>query len=93
MNRWSLRAVVLTSLVVSGCTSESSKMLEAQEAFADEACACKDAKCIQSVHKKQRAWIKEHGATAVGSESDLEKIEAANKRLMDCVTKAGGSGG
>ncbi len=84
---WLLAVLVAGCASMTACKGGGAEMVKAQEGFADEACACKELPCVQEVQKKQAAWIKEHGGAAVGDESDYEKIEAANKKLTDCVTK------
>jgi hypothetical protein len=79
----SLVGVLFLSL---GCgASEAAKKMEE---WADKVCACKDMDCIQKVQKEQEEWISKNGQAHAGaSEADAKKVEAATKKMTDCVTK------
>ena len=62
-------------------------MVQAQEDFANKTCACKDIACIKGVQKEQEDWVAKNGQGGVGSESDGEKVNAANKKMTDCANK------
>jgi hypothetical protein len=77
-------SMIVLAVWLSAC-GDGNEMVEAQERFADKACACKDLACIKAVQDEQNAWVAQHGGVAVGDEDSYAKIEAANKRLSECI--------
>ena len=75
------------SVVLALVSCKGSEMVKAQEDFAVKTCACKDVACIKGVQQEQDTWVTKNGQSGVGSESDGEKIAAANKKMTDCADK------
>ena len=82
-------AVGLSSLMLAGC---GNSVVKEAEALADEICACKDAECAKKVQEKFMEWAKKN-KDAKGSESDIEKLTAVSKRIMECAMKIQAGGG
>lgn len=80
-----LSAAAMLTLAI-GCGK--SKMLQASEDYAKDACDCKDAKCVEAATKKYNDAIQ---GTTPGS-SEAEAIGKNTTKATECVTKAAMSG-
>ena len=69
------------------CGGGGEAAVKAQEGFADKACACQDIECVKGVQAEQAAWVAQNGEAMRGSEEDGAKIEAANRKLSECIQK------
>jgi hypothetical protein len=67
--------------LLSGCGNE---IVAKVEAFADRACACKDAACADAVHKEYEKFVVEN-ADQRGKEADHKKVIAAGDRMAKCL--------
>ncbi|MDX2419414.1 MAG: hypothetical protein QNK19_18285 [Xanthomonadales bacterium] len=63
------------------------KVIKAQEGFADKACACNTIACVKKVQEEQNAWVAAYGHTVTGNDETVAQLEAANKRLSECILK------
>lgn len=81
----SCAAILVVSLAA--CGGGGDAMVEAQEGFADKTCACQSFDCVKAVQEEQNAWVAKHGGAAMGDEDTYSKIEAANKRLSECIQR------
>ena len=54
--------------------------------FADEICACKDAKCLTDAMPKFQELTKKYGDEKI-NQADSDKIKAATEKIKKCVTE------
>lgn len=81
-----LWGVALAALALAGCGGDHAVVGDA-EAFADKACACKSADCVDDVMADMKTLVKEVGQAADDrvSKAEVEKIRAAMDRAEACV--------
>jgi eight-cysteine-cluster-containing protein len=65
-------------------TSDDNPIIGELEAFADRACACADAACVDEVQNDFMAWAEKH-AGARADDPDRQRMDAARKRLERCL--------
>lgn len=75
-------ALVSLSIAAIGCKSPG-------DAFADDACACKDKECIEKVFKDHETKFPESKAKLGEVDKMPEDKKAAYGRAMACVMKVG----
>jgi hypothetical protein len=78
-------AFVMLALGWSGCSNTAAVKLA--EDSAAEVCACKDNKCARDAIVRYEAAFKKDFANAKGTPGDVEKIQAAGKKLAECFQK------
>ena len=69
-------------VLAAGCGKN--KVVKAAEDMADEVCACKDTKCALDAMKKGQEKVLQM-MDEKGTQSDVDAITAAGKRMQDCV--------
>jgi hypothetical protein len=76
--------LVLTTFALLAAGCGKNKAVKATEDLADEVCACKDVQCAMDAAK--RGTEKLMGMMdEKGTESDVDAIKAATKRMQDCM--------
>ncbi len=78
--------LLAASLLVAGCGKN--KAVKAMEDLADEVCACKDTNCAMEAMKNLQAKMKDL-MDEKGTQSDVEAIQAASKKMQGCVQSLG----
>ena len=85
-----MKALLVALLLLAGaaCTNETVRKVET---LAEAACDCGDAACADQVEEEWKALLDQ--GQKRGSEDDRDKIDAAFKKMRNCLAKArAGSG-
>lgn len=88
-NRSLSRFTVSFLLAAVGCLTAcgGSAAVEEMERIADKVCECKDMDCVKQVQKEQEEWVAKNGDSFAGTEADGERMNKANAKMTECVTK------
>jgi len=77
--------LALVFAMAMGCSNTAAVKLA--EDSANQVCACKDAKCARDAIQNYEKRFTEDFPKAKGTPGDVEKIQAAGKRINDCWQK------
>ena len=80
-----MRPFLLALLVVSACGKNSA--VKDAEHYADEICACEDAKCAREIVARDYVGLLGRNKHAKGTPEDAKAIEAAGQRMAECMKK------
>ena len=84
LKRTAVALCVVPMMMFAGCGEHEA--VKAMNDFADEICACKDAKCLTDATKKFSELTKKYGDEKV-SQGDADKIKAATEKITKCMTE------